>query len=873
MSLPCIGGFGKRWLLLLPLWLSSACTLITVGNTVKKDFAPALSRGDVPRLVKYSTPELGELFARFTEAEIRQLLRWGATPPPAKSGKPSSKAGSSAPPKITGSLDDFSSSANRARLRVKSGPVKYTFVMHKLQGRWRVHDILIHRPGGEWSFQSILGMFITAKDLLEGARHGRTPPQLLSPELAAALGPFVARLPAWGLLQDRAPEREKEDPDRAPLLTFVDLAFGKVEAAATFRVAGVPVEFQLRPAGKTWVLRDAVVRLPERPELSLLSLFRAVGPSLVTLGDMRYVPGAAPYAFDRVRSLLDAKLAGQLEPVISPLWASAVPLLASRLRAPTPATPETVPPGAPPRPNLRDLLDELLPRLTWKPDHANLQIRLELGTWILTTLWTPAGRLARVTVWTGTHEILPRHLAGFAPFARWWDAIVSGTWSDPATWLHEGVRLLASPWSEIEPLLPRTLSLLPGPLPVSYLRRLVIPGTHLATAGPGDADPVTQSGGRHPPVRLEGFSFTPELITLSISTLGRSWRWSWRLEKDTWRLDTLAPVGGPDLLPYVRLLPPVWRALEGLATRKADLFTAALGPDLQKKLGPGLQELFTTHGKWLETLLRETLGALLLTLTQPSAPAAPKAPDAPADPGLSPTWPALDPVSRTLEFGGRKLAFAPLPDGAWGLLLPEPPPVKSRSTLTDHALSIVELWPTLAGLYLGLATADTAALARFSSPDFTRKVWKKMSSKQLDRLLDRLGVEVPLITGRELVGLLLPGHIPADPGSVTSTAAGLFERLGKLPGVQTRGTVPAPPRPSASAAASPTLRILGTLVRTDRRFPFAEIWLLIDQKRVDLNFSWDPQRRMFVLEEIRVTTKILGRDVVFGLKDSLQTFL
>ncbi len=886
VSLPCLRPFGKSWLLLPLLWLSSACTLVSVGHTVKKDFGPALSTGDVPRLVKLSTPELGELFSRFTDAEIRQLLRWGSTPPPAKPGRATAKPGKvstkpDAPPKISGSLDGFSSNGNRARLRVKSGNVKYTFVMHRIRSRWLVHDILIHRPGGQWSFQAILGLFITAKDILGDARRGVTSEQRMTPALAAALGPLVARLPAWGLLAKRDKEPDDES-GQEPLLAFVDLAFSGDDATATFRVAGLPVDLMARRSGKGWVLRDAVLRVPDRPALGLLALARALGPTLVVLGDMRYAPGRAPYAFEKVQALLDEKLAGQLVPVLSPLWSPVVPLLASRLR-PKPIPADKGGPGKPAVPGARALLASVLSAVSWKENGADLETRLASGGWTLTTRWTTEGRLSKVSIWTGTQEILPRHLAGFAPFSHWWNAVVSGQWSEPATWLHEGVRLLAAPLSSVEPLLPATLSLFPGPLPVSRLRPLLLPGTTSAIGdpGPGTApstgDDVAASGGKHPPVRLERFAFTPGQVVLEISTLGRRWHWSWIWENEVWRLQSIRLDGSQDLLPYVLLLPPAWRALEGLSSRSADLFASSLSPDMQKKLGPGLRELFTTFGPWIETLLRETLEVLHLTLVEPpqwkEKPTDGVVPERPSPIAL-PKLPLLDTGKRTLRVEGRTIGFALRPDGAWGLLLPDPPPVKERTSIQDHALAIQELWPTLAGLYLGLATADPVALARFSSRDFTRKVWRQVSGKQFGRLLERLGVEVPLLTGRDIVGLLLPDRTPAVPLSATGTVGDMIDGVRRLSNLRPASVLPTLARKAASTGRRPpSVRILGTLVHTDRRYPFAEIWLLIDQKRVDLNFSWDAKRSLFVLDEIRVQMKVLGRDMTFGLKDHLKNFL
>ena len=837
-------------MLLIPLlWMGSACTLISVGNTVKKDFAPALSRGDIPALVRHSTPELGELFSRFTQAEIQQLMRWGTTPPPSKStGAKSSSNAKSAPPKVTGSLDDFTSTGNTARLRVKSGPVRYTFVMRRLGGRWRVHDLLIHRKAGDWSFQQILGLFLTAKDLAAGARAGKIDDRLLAPELAVALAPIVARLPAWGLLQKRDDEKDEADPDQADLLTFIDLTFRGEEAVAVFGVAGVPVELRARRGGKTWALQDVVVRVPDRPALKLGQVARALGPTLVTLGDWRHVPGKEPWEFSRVRALLGDRLEQELTPLISPLWPSAVPLLASRLRkspAPAPVKKPAPGPSAVSPPSAAARVSLLLEALDWRTEGGDLELGLKRGGWEVRARWGSDGRLSRLIARQGELELTSRHLAGFAPFARWWDAVVTGAWGDPATWLHEGVRLLATPWSALEPLLPRRLSLLPSPLPVSRLRRLLLPGSTGAREAPstGAADPAVSP---IPPVRLERFTITADRLTLGITTTGRRFDWTWHLEQDAWRLASVRLDGALDLVPYVMLLPPAWRLLEGLTTRASETLAAALDPVAEKKLAPGLKELFATHGAWIEGLVRATAMKLAVGLAARGprpAPAdeQPAAGEKPAAP-QSPTLPVLDVTARTLTFGGRALAFTLRPDGAWGLALPEPPPVKARTTLAHHALAVVELWPTLAGLYLGLATADPAALARFSSTDFTRKVWRKLGQKRLAALLSQADVALPLPTAQDLADLLL-----SDPARVATSGG--------------------------AKAGAPALRILGTLVRADRRYPFAELWLLVDGRRIDLNFSWDATRRLFVLHEIRAQVKILGRDMTFGLRDNLDTFL
>lgn len=848
---------------------------MAVGNTVKKDFAPALSRGDVPTLVRHSTPELGDLFSRFTQAEIQQLMRWGTTPPPskpsdAKSAKAPSPGAKSAPPKISGSLDDFTSSGNRARLRVKSGPVRYTFVMHRLGGRWRVQDILIHRKAGDWSFQQILSLFLSAKELLAAARLGKVDPDRTDPALATALAPVVARLPAWGLLQKKDDVKDAPEDDDEPLLAFVDLVFREKVAVVSWRFAGVPVEMSLRRNDRTWILEDVVARVEGRPPLGLTRVFRALGPALVVLGDMRWTPGSDPYAWDRVRALMHDDLAVSLSPVLAPVWRLFSPLLSSRFRREPGESSAGGNPGAggPPARRIRGALG----MLTWSMEGQDLVLNLETGAWGVRTRWSDAGRLTNLVVTTGRQVIRTRHLSGFAPFSRWWDSLLTGQVSDPARWLHEGLRLLDEPYTGLEPLVPRTLTLPPG---LIALLHAAWPAAKGPAAPDGQARPAPGDLSHLPPVRLEHFSFTPDRTELEIRALGRHFLWVWRWRQETWRLASLQVDRNTDLLPALWLLPPAWRAVEGFNTRSAPLLTSALADPAAERLGPGLAVLFDTHGKWIGELVDETLELGRLKLNEPpqwkertSKP--------PADPGTPTPGPVLDARVRTLSFAGRTLAFSVRRDGAWGLMLPDPPAVKARTSPTDHALAIVELWPTLAGLYLGLAASDTTALARFSSADFTRKVWRKLSGKRLTTMLDRLGVEVPPLSGQTVIDLLFPGHAPVVPAPEKGSASEVFSGLRRLAGGAPVKALPKVARQVVAAGGrtrSPSVRILGTLVRSDRRYPFAEIWLLVDGRRIDFNFTWDAARKIFVLNEVRVQVKVLGRDMTFGLKENLNTFL
>ena len=111
-----------------------------------------------------------------------------------------------------------------------------------------------------------------------------------------------------------------------------------------------------------------------------------------------------------------------------------------------------------------------------------------------------------------------------------------------------------------------------------------------------------------------------------------------------------------------------------------------------------------------------------------------------------------------------------------------------------------------------------------------------------------------------------------EKGSASEVISGLRRLAGGAP-VKVLPKVARQVVSAGGRTRSPSVRVLGTLVRSDRRYPFAEIWLLVDGRRIDFNFTWDAARKIFVLNEVRVQVKVMGRDMTFGLKENLNSLL
>ena len=160
----------------------------------------------------------------------------------------------------------------------------------------------------------------------------------------------------------------------------------------------------------------------------------------------------------------------------------------------------------------------------------------------------------------------------------------------------------------------------------------------------------------------------------------------------------------------------------------------------------------------------------------------------------------------------------------------------------DHLLAVPELWPVLAGLYLGLAQESPGQLAAFSSPDFNARVWRKLGKSGLQNLLKKFGISIELPDGRALV----------------------------------RAWLLAPPTPAAEnppKSGTAALRITGTQLRMQGRWPFAKIFLDAGGKDLEIKFSWDSRRKMLVLDDVRITVAIFGRNMQLSLKNDLNKLL
>lgn len=803
--------------------LMPACTLLSVGRFIKNEYAPAMGRADTKRLASLSTPELADLYGRLTDAQLRALMQMGTAPAP--KGSVSQKAGS-AP---SGKLDAFSSSKSRAWMRVKSGGQKITFRLRRVRGNWRVEDLWIHQKQGHWSFRDVLGLYALALRLGEDFRAGHLDAERVEPSLHAALAPLAARMHAWGVFREK-PDEEPDTGDAGESMRLVNLTFS--EEGARVDVAWGKLEVSVRAVHrKEWKLAGVELRLPGRPVLSLEKLARVLGPALMRLGDMRFSPGPEAFSYERVAELFAAPLRERLDPVMAPLWRSLAPLLPELVRSSAKEghAPEKKPANA--DAGKKAVLDAWLQKVGWAPAGDGLEIFLRIDERNAARLAFDArGCITDFRVTIDSQTITAFHVAGFAPFVRWWEAVAGGKWTDPVRWLHEGLKLLDETHAGIEKQLPGRFSLIP--------LRLAAPAVSKSSSFGGNP------AARHlPPMKLKSLRMAPAQVDLVMQVWGHDFHWTWMFADGIARLSGVNLDGRQELLDFLHPLAPLWRLLEGLASGDAPMAESALGPQAQARLGAPLAELVRVQGDFLQRFLREAAAVLVLKIAAGTESGADsKRPgasgDAPAGGGLQNI--RLDVAARELVLGEMRVRFGLRTDGAWGFELPEPSPVRARRGAADHLLAVPELWPVLVGLYLGLVQESPGKLAAFSSPDFNAKVWRRLGRTGLQKLLKKFEISLEAPRADRLFG-------GAD--SARSGASG------------------------GAPAGGGGVRITGTQLRMQGRWPFAKIFIDAGGKTVEVKFSWDSRRRMLVLDDVRITVKILGRDVRLSLKNDLNQLL
>lgn len=798
---------------LFVMMFAPACTLLSVGRFIKNEYAPALGQSDTRRLAALSTEKLADLYGRLTDEQLRRLMQLGTTP---SSGPSTSKT---AP---AGQLDAFSSKGNRARLRVKSGGQKITFLVRRVRGQWRVEDLWIHQKHGHWRFQDVLELYVLALQLIDGLHMGKLDAALVEPSLYEALLGLVERLPQWGVLR-KPHESTKEEEETTNKLRMVDLTFSPNAAQVAFAWGQLQASIFLSHQD-TWKLSGAQLHVFDREPLSLETLAKVLGPTLIVLGDMRFAPQPEVFSYERVAGLLATPLRQQLDSVFAPLWRTIVPFVPSLVQSSTTTANANAKASA--NTSFIENWGAWLQKVNWKLSReGGLEIVLHINTKnSARILWDTNGKVTSFQVMLDGQEITTAHLAGFAPFAHWWEAVVSGEWNNPVRWVHEGVLLLDKKYAHIEKQLPRTFSLFHNPfLPSSSsLSKVMHPGNPAAL--------------HLPPMKMHSLQLTSTQLHVIMNAWDRNFDWTWSFSEGLWRLSSVKLEEKWELLDFLYILPPLWRLVEGLAVADGQMVVSALGPQAQARLGAPLQELLRVQGVFVMQFFKDAVFTGLSAVLNTTTDGAQVFSKMHLDKNVQQIQ--LDTKNRVLLLPQMQVQFGLRDDGVWGVELPTPKPVRERHTVAEHLLAMPELWPTLIGLYLGLAQQSPARLAAFSSPDFNAKVWRKLGRTGLQNLLKKFEISIEPLQAKMLF---------------------------TQPQPQLRHA-----RPSDNNAK---VQITGTQLRMQGRWPFAKIFLDANGKKIELKFSWNSRRQMLVLDDVRIMVTILGRTMQLSLKNDLNALL
>ncbi len=819
----------------LALGLSS-CTILTVGNMVKNGFGKPLMKGDTKTAAKHATPGFAKVINSLSEKEVKLLIGLG-TGGGAKKG--SKKSG----PKMK--YHSFSSSGTTALLVVKMGTTKIKFYCRKVDGEWKVNDMVVTGGATRLSLRDVMAIFRASMNLVQGLQAGRAATEHLDGDLrtvlkkaAPALAP-VTRLLAKRLTQ-KTPTKNKTPKKK--LIEGFTIRTGQAGGSVTVRLKGISIAADLTRSGDTWRFASLRVELPRREPFYLSTLLRVAFPWLSLFNDRKELTSTKTLE-KRLLALMTPSLSAQLSPFVrlGVAW-----LNEQRIKQTATKQPK--------RRSGMSLPVELLSRVTWKITDDTVSLAYSSPELKGRVLLDREGLLKDVEVTWGTLRITPADLAGFIPmvhFARRGFTSLD-TPKARAEYVREALNFLARPIrSKVVAGIPDRIDL---PLKTIF-------GAAIERFSGNDDDPA-------PIVKKSGKSFISDLTIKKLGSdrlrIGLPQGEDGRLqmtftrEEHTWKIAGVTH-NGVELTAYLVLLPAFIRFVEGAVQLDANLLASSMGDKLGKNLQAGLALMMKLHGRRLHKLGTQVTLLTMSRLMENRPAAAKNVKNTKTTKRFS--LPAIRKEGTGIVVAGEHytLHFALKKDGTYGIDYPpctDPPAPKKRRgrahpkspCLEGYArqdpFQLLELIPLGVGYFMGLERPDYGSLRAFSAPGFYQGVWKKIPPQKLENLFKKYHISIALPSAEELVDMIM---IP----------------LGRAKQPEHKRHA------GALKGGGVTLRGRGYIFRRDKRYPFAELWLKAKGKEIDVSFAWDKTRKLWLLYDIKVKMGFLGKVSVKKLVNAL----
>ncbi|MBN2724742.1 MAG: hypothetical protein JXR95_11785 [Deltaproteobacteria bacterium] len=790
---------------------SGGCTLLSVSSMLKSDFGPAMMTGDIEEIRNNTTPSFGALFKNLSKSEIKFINNLGSKP-----GKSSSK-------KVKQKYDSFKLKGSRGVFTVKSGKSKILFHVQKIQGDWKVDDMVIFLGKMRISYRDIIGMYVSMKSVYGNIRNGKNDADHLGKKLFEAVELIVHDL---SFLKNKISEGNsgKSSFSFKPDSFFVKT--DKKSGTLSVKINNMLISAGFSRSYDDWKLLDVKLESSNSQPLILSEL----------IPYFRYIP-----SFIGVYNSghFDEKIAGT---VIKRIWPSigisgekiiyAINYLKSFL-------PDSTSEIHIPKIKKYDYFDLTEGGIKWKifPERLNIVASLR-GVKFRVSL-NKLGFIEKFSVIKGKNAVTSTDIESLIKVINVFSDLSLKNPQSRSYFLKQTVMLFTRRWSgKISGNLPEKISF-PLDAMGSVLRNVIhqrlLAGRKTTTADNKTAGDKNFSSLM---VSREGdrvvFSFLWQNSPVIIQFLK---------EDMIWKIDSVN-INSTELMEMSILVPGLVRFAEGLYSMDANLLASSFDDLLGERLEKGLDVLFRVHGRKLKKLSQGIVTEFFRRLNTSGKEFSGKS-GSKNDINIKSVMGNFD-FRKTgnvyvLKISDQVLKFRMKKDKSVGLALSDEVYIalekyntsKSKKPfIMRNSIQFIEMIPLATGMYYSLLNGDIRSLGKFTDGNFRKKVLRGVTSAQLENLMKKLKIQLPVIKPEMIVDSFF--------GAASSDGS------------------------SGNKSTTSGVRLLGQIFRWRSRFPWAEIWLDKDGKRIDISFGWEYERKKpdsgrWVLSEIHVKVPILGK--------------
>lgn len=774
----------------------SGCTLISVTSMLKNDYGPAMMKGDISKIQANSTPEFAKLFAYLTPAEVKMINNFGNT------GKGKGKA-----PKQ--GYDSFKTKGNRGVLTVKAGKSRMKFMLVKIDGDWKVDDLIINAPKMRISYRDALGIYIAFKMVWTDLKHGKVNEAHTGKTLASELPALAAFFDGF---DEKSHDNKASKSIKMPFkLTGFNLATDKKGGTITVSSGFFTAICRLSRDEDQWKLLDIQLDIKGMQKLVLtqiLPFFQRIGPLVQSvksskleksiLSFMEMWPEVKDYGDMVLRFATRLKKSGkqQIEE-------------GSILEKPFAFNPSD------------------LSQLHWNITPQKLSINIGLKDYALKAALKNNGTIESFSVNFKGIYINSGEILDFLNTASDFRKTNLSTPEGRSEFLRNAANLLTDRWSN--PLLksiPQKIN-----FPLDQLEELFV--SILKNRSPQKVSEAKNEDSKQA-FSLENIKKTRDVFDVAFKLKNQLFKIHLRRVSGKWKIDTVS-IDKEDILRLTLLLPSLLRFSEGLYTMDASYLASSFDDLLGKRMEHGLKELFRLQGKHISALgrgvvteFKKRLSTSGISMSYNEKPSSSK-----EDAMTLKTKDGF----YILKTAGATVYFRQRKDGTLGMSYP--PEIyemlkRKKAFRNRDMFQMIEMLPLGVNMYFSILRNDVKSLREFMAPQFGRKVFGKMTNKDFARMLQKFKVQVPALTPKMVVDMVMDGAASEDKSK------------------------------NRKNSSKNDLRLLDQAFHWRSKYIYAQFWVAKGSRYADVTFSWQKNGRdedsgMWVLSEVYTKVPLLGR--------------